>query len=141
MTTDSTHELTGAGEHANLITGRSGVVNGCDMNVEKLRELQRKIDDGQPLSAQECSLLIGDIWKLKTALTGKTIETDYWRESCAKLNSDLVTIAEDRDRLGTEAEELKAVLGLPRCDLENRWSNCAVRQLKRSLKPIVVSRK
>lgn len=101
------------------------------MKVEKLEELQRDIDAQRALPLEDCAALVGEIWRLKTAITAKDIEINYWRDGHGQLKTELTNMAEANQLLHTEIDELKAIHGLPVCELENRWSNCAVRMRKR----------
>jgi len=101
------------------------------MNVDKLEELQRSIDAQRILSLDECATLIGEVWRLKTALTAKDLEINYWRDGHDQLKLELADANESNQSLRDEVDELKSVHGLAACELENRWSNCAVRLKKR----------
>jgi len=108
------------------------VDGGHDMKVEKLEELQQNIDAQRALPLEDCAALVGEIWRLKTAMTAKDLEINYWRDGHGLLKTELADMAAANRLLHDEVEELKAIHGLPVCELENRWSNCAVRMRKRS---------
>jgi len=100
------------------------------MNIEKLEELQRDVNAQRLPGIEDCSALIGEVWRLKTAMTAKDLELGYWRDGYGRLEAELRNMAEVNQALNTEVNQLKSIHGLPRCDLENRWSNCAVRMRK-----------
>ena len=101
------------------------------MKIERLEELQRDINGQRSLSIQDCASLIGEVWRLRTALTAKDFEVSYLRHSNDQLKAELDRMAETTRLLRADNDRLKAVHGLPNCYLENRWSNCAVRMRKR----------
>jgi hypothetical protein len=101
------------------------------MKVERLEELQQDVNRQRPLNIQDCAALIGEVWRLRAALTAKDIEVSYLRDSQDRLKADLDRMAETARLLQADNDQLKAVHGLPHCHLENRWSNCAVRMRKR----------
>jgi hypothetical protein len=101
------------------------------MKVERLEELQQDINSQRSLNIQDCAALIGEVWRLRAALTAKDLEISYLRDSHAQLKEDLDRMAETTRLLQADNDQLKAVHGLPNCYLENRWSNCAVRMRKR----------
>jgi hypothetical protein len=100
------------------------------MRTETLFEFETTLDLGTPLSVEETLDLIREVWRLKTALIGKNIDLGYWRDSHNQIKADFDNLKEENQRLNQEVSRMMAVAGLPRCDLENRWSNCAVRCLK-----------
>ena len=101
------------------------------MKIERLEELQQNVNELRSLSLEECAALIGEVWRLRTAQTAKELEISYWHDAHDELKEDLDRATAANRLLQTENEQLKAVHGLPVCDLENRWSNCAVRMRKR----------
>ncbi len=101
------------------------------MKIERLEELQQDINSQRSLSIQDCAALIGEVWRLRAALTAKDLEISYLRHSQDQLKADLDRMAETTRLLREDNDQLKAVHGLPNCYLENRWSNCAVRMRKR----------
>jgi hypothetical protein len=101
------------------------------MNVDKLEELQSTIDAQRALPLEDCAALVGEIWRLKTAMTAKDLEINYWRDGHGQLKHELAGMTEANQALRSEVDELKSIHGLPVCELENRWSNCAVRMRKR----------
>jgi hypothetical protein len=102
------------------------------MNVDKLEELQQIIESKGTLSPEDCVSLVGEIWRLKTSITAKDLEINYWRDGHGHLKHELESMTHANQLLQNEVDELKSVHGLPVCELENRWSNCAVRMRKRS---------
>jgi hypothetical protein len=58
------------------------------------------------------------------------LEIGYFRDGYGRLEVELRNLIEANQLLRAEVEQLKAVHGLPQCELENRWSNCAVRMRK-----------
>jgi len=102
------------------------------MQTETLFEFETNLALGRPLAVEEALGLLREIWRLKTALIGKNIDFGYWRDSCGQIKCDFDNVKEENERLNQEVSRLMAVIGLPRCELENRWSNCAVRCLKRA---------
>lgn len=100
------------------------------MNIEKLEELQRDVNAQRLPGLQDCSALIGEVWRLKTAMTAKDLEIGYFRDGYGRLETELRNVIEANRLLRAEVDQLKAIHGLPQCDLENRWSNCAVRMRK-----------
>lgn len=101
------------------------------MKVERLEELQQDVNTQRALSIQDCAALIGEVWRLRAALTAKDLEVSYLRHSLDQLKAELDRLTETGRLLQAENDQLKAVHGLPSCYLENRWSNCAVRMRKR----------
>ena len=101
------------------------------MKVERLEELQQDINAQRSLSIQDCAALIGEVWRLRTALTAKDLEISYLRDNQDELKAELDRMAETTRLLREDNDQLKEVHGLPNCYLENRWSNCAVRMRKR----------
>ncbi|MGH7934686.1 MAG: hypothetical protein ACREQN_16205 [Candidatus Binataceae bacterium] len=104
------------------------------MTADDLTELQRTVNAGKVPPIEQCAALIGEIWRLKTKLASKGIEVDYWRGGSDELNSKLRAMNDANERLRQEIEQLRTVHGLASCQLENRWSNCAVRLKKREHK-------
>jgi hypothetical protein len=96
---------------------------------ERLNELQAAIDAGRALDAEQCSALLGEVWRLKSALTGKKIETAYWRENFDRVKAEL----DKADQLNREFERQKALFNQESsCYFENTWSSCALRQWKKA---------
>jgi hypothetical protein len=102
------------------------------MKVERLEELQQDVNRQRSLSNQDCAALIGEVWRLRAALTAKDLEISYLRDNQDELKAELDRMAETTRLLRADNDQLKSVHGLPKCDLENRWSNCAVRMRKRN---------
>jgi len=101
------------------------------MKIERLEELQSKIDALRSLNPEECAALLGEIWRLRTVQTAKKLEVAYLKDVQDRLKAELDRMSESNHLLQAENDQLKSVHGLPKCDLENRWSNCAVRMRKR----------
>ena len=101
------------------------------MKIEKLEELQQNVNAERPLSLEECVALIAEVWRLRTAQTAKDLELSYWKDSHDQLKEEMDRMTEANRLLQAENNQLKSIHGLPNCDLENRWSNCAVRMRKR----------
>jgi hypothetical protein len=101
------------------------------MKIERLEELQQDINRQRSLSIQDCAALLGEVWRLRAALTAKDLEISYLRDGQDQLQAELDRSAETTRLLRADNDQLKAVHGLPNCYLENRWSNCAVRMRKR----------
>jgi len=74
--------------------------------------------------------LVGEIWRLRTAQTGKELEVRYLKDDHDRLKAELDGISEANRLLQAENDQLKSIHGLPNCDLESRWTNCAVRMRK-----------
>ena len=68
--------------------------------------------------------------RLRTAQTARDLEVSYLKDSHDELEAELERVTEAHRLLQAENDHLKAVHGLPNCELENRWSNCAVRMRK-----------
>lgn len=100
------------------------------LNVDVLNELQKSLDLGRLPAAEECGALVAEIWRLKTQVTGKSIEARTARDEVSRLETQLQAARAENEALRREIEEMKAVHGLPVCELEQRWSNCAVRMRK-----------
>lgn len=100
------------------------------MKAEKLLEFEEELKAGRPLAVDECLALMSELWRLKTALAGKNMGMGYWRDSCNQAQNDLERVIEENRRLNEELSRLAAMIALPGCELESRWSNCAVRRLK-----------
>jgi regulator of replication initiation timing len=101
------------------------------MKIERLEELQQNINALRSLNPEEGAALVGEIWRLRTAQTGKELEVSYLKDGHDRLKAELDRMSEANRVLQAENDQLKSALGLPKCDLENRWSNCAVRMRKR----------
>jgi hypothetical protein len=101
------------------------------MKIEKLEELHQIVNAQRPLDLEDCAALIGEIWRLRTAQTAKELQISYGKDSNDQLTAELEQIREAYRLLQAETDQLKAIHGLPNCELENRWSNCAVRMRKR----------
>jgi hypothetical protein len=101
------------------------------MKIEKLEELQENVNALRTLSLEECAVLIGEVWRLRTAQTAKDLEVSYWKDGHGELKEELERVTEANRLLQAENDQLKSIHGLPHCDLEKRWSNCAVRMRKR----------
>ncbi len=102
------------------------------MKVERLDQLKTIVDAGEALSLEDSAHLLGEVWRLKTALAAKSMEADYLRMSNDENMRDLAATAGALRALQVEFEQHQALHGLAKCDLENRWSNCAVRMRKRA---------
>ena len=101
------------------------------MKIERLEELQQNINALRSLNPEEGAALIGEIWRLRTAQTAKELEVSYLKDGHDRLEVELDRLRETNRLLQAENDHLKKTHGLPKCDLENRWSNCAVRMRKR----------
>ena len=101
------------------------------MKIEKLEELHQNVNAQRPLSLEDCAALIGEVWRLRTAQSAKELEVSYLKDGHDRLKAELDRISEANRLLQAENDQLKSAHGLPKCDLENRWSNCAVRMRKR----------
>jgi hypothetical protein len=101
------------------------------MKIERLEEFQQNINALRSISPEEGAALISEIWRLRTAQTGKELEINYLKDGHDRLKAELDRISEANRLLQAENDQLKSIHGLPKCDLENRWSNCAVRMRKR----------
>jgi hypothetical protein len=101
------------------------------MKIERLEELQQNINAQRSISPEEGAALISEIWRLRTAQTGKELEISYLQDGHDRLKAELDRMSEANRLLQAENDQLKSIHGLPKCDLENRWSNCAVRMRKR----------
>jgi regulator of replication initiation timing len=101
------------------------------MKIERLEELQQNINALRSISPEEGTALISEIWRLRTAQTGKELEISYLQDGYDRLKAELDHMSEANRHLQVENDQLKSIHGLPKCDLENRWSNCAVRMRKR----------
>src|ERR1700736_3066706 len=100
------------------------------MTVDELNDIQRRVEDGLSLSDQECAALVAEVWRLKAANSGKLIEAATAREDANTAEKSLSEALGDNELLRQEILQLKALDSLSRCDLERRWSNCAIRQKK-----------
>jgi hypothetical protein len=100
------------------------------MTVDELNHIQRRVEDGLSLSDQECAALVAEVWRLKAANSGKLIEAATAREDANTAEKALSEALGDNELLRQEILQLKALDSLSRCDLERRWSNCAIRQKK-----------
>ena len=100
------------------------------MKTDTLLEFEEILKAGRTLAVDECLALMGELWRLKTAVAGKNMGMSYWRDSYNQLKCDLERIQDENRRLNEELSRVAAVMALPRCELEGRWSNCAVRRLK-----------
>jgi hypothetical protein len=107
--------------------GLGGIVS---LKIERLEEIQRDISERRLPQIEDCAALVSEVWRLRTALSGKDLEVSYWRDSHHELKDELQGMAAANQLLTAEIDQLKAVHGLPGCDLETRWSNCAVRLRK-----------
>ena len=101
------------------------------MKIEKLEELHQHINALRSLNLEECAALIGEVWRLRVAHTGKDLEVSYWKDGHDQLKAELDRMTEANRLLQAENDQLKTMHGLPNCYLENRWSNCVVRMRKR----------
>jgi hypothetical protein len=101
------------------------------VKIERLEELQHSINALRSINPEEGAALIGEIWRLRTAQTAKQLEVSYMKDDHDRLKAELDRISEANRLLQAENDQLKSAHGLPKCDLENRWSNCAVRMRKR----------
>jgi hypothetical protein len=100
------------------------------MKIERLDQLQQNINAQRSLNPEECAALVGEIWRLRTAQTGKELEVRYLKDDHDRLKAELDGISEANRLLQAENDQLKSIHGLPNCDLESRWTNCAVRMRK-----------
>ena len=101
------------------------------MKIERLEELQQNLNALRSLNPEEGAALIGEIWRLRTAQTAKELEVSYLKDGHDRMQAELDRMSEANRLLQAENDQLKSIHGLPKCDLENRWSNCAVRMRKR----------
>jgi hypothetical protein len=101
------------------------------MKIERLEELQQSVNDLRSLNLEECAALIGEIWRLRTVQTARDLEVNYLKDGHDELTIERDGLIEANRLLRAENDLLKSVHGLPDCELENRWSNCAVRMRKR----------
>jgi hypothetical protein len=101
------------------------------MKIERLEELQQSINAVRSIKPKDGAALIAEIWRLRTAQTGKELEVSCLKDGHDRLKVELNRMAEANRLLQAENDRLRSTHGLPKCDLENRWSNCAVRMRKR----------
>jgi len=101
------------------------------MKIERLEELQQNINALRSLNPEEGAALIGEIWRLRTAHTGVELEVSCLKDGHDRLKAELDRMSEANRLLQAENDRLKRTYGMLECDLENRWSNCAVRMRKR----------
>jgi hypothetical protein len=106
------------------------------VTADELNEFQQKLERGEMLTAKQCAGLVAEIWRLKTVIAGKTMEAQSARSEAHEAQLQLETAGNDNAELRRDVTELREIHGLPSCALENRWSNCAVRMRKRSLKKV-----
>jgi hypothetical protein len=97
------------------------------MKIERLEELQQSINALRSINPEEAAALIGEIWRLRTAQTAKQLEVSYLNDGHDRMKAELDRISGANRLLQAENDQLKSIRGLPKCDLENRRSNCAVR--------------
>ena len=100
------------------------------MTVDELNELQQLFDQGGVPDGRQCAALLAEIWKLKTVNSSKAIEARVAREEADQITAALNIARAENTALRLELEQLTALNGLPGCELETRWSNCAVRMRK-----------
>ncbi len=100
------------------------------LGAEELNDLQQQIASGYATDERQVAALVAEVWRLKTLIRSKTIELDAARAEAGELGSLLEMLLEENEAQKAEIENLKAVHGLPGCQLEGRWSNCAVRLRK-----------
>jgi hypothetical protein len=100
------------------------------MKIERLEALQQNVNEERPLNLEDCAALISEVWRLRTAQAARDLEVSYMKDGHDLLEAEAERMAEANRLLQAENDRLKAVHGLPNCDLENRWSNCAVRVRK-----------
>jgi len=101
------------------------------MKIERLEELQQSVNDLRSLNLEECAALIGEVWRLRTVQTARDLEVSYLKDGHDELTIERDGLIEANRLLQAENDLLKSVHGLPHCELENRWSNCAVRMRRR----------
>jgi hypothetical protein len=101
------------------------------MKIEKLEELHQNVNALRSLNLEECAALIAEVWRLRTVQTAKDLEVSFWKDNHERLTEEMDRVTESNRLLQAENDQLKSIHGLPHCDLENRWSNCAVRMRKR----------
>lgn len=100
------------------------------MTVEELNEFQAQVDQGKPLDDAQCAALLAEVWRLKTVQTSKGIESRVARDEAERARAALDEALAENAKLRDDLERMTAINGLPVCELETRWSNCAVRQKK-----------
>ena len=105
------------------------------LGVEALDDIQKALDTGEAPQVGQCEALLAEIWRLKTVLTARSIERQAARDEVLQLEGQLRAVVEQNEVLRRELEQLKALHGLPVCELEGRWSNCAVRMKKCEFNP------
>ena len=98
------------------------------MTVEELNELQQALDQGQPLDAGQCRALLAEVWRLKNLNNAKTMEARVARDESSEATAALNAVRAESAALRTELQNLKDLNGLVVCELESRWTNCAVRK-------------
>ena len=59
------------------------------MKIERLEELQQSINALRSLNPEEGAALIGEIWRLRTARTGKELEVSYLKDGHDRLEAEL----------------------------------------------------
>lgn len=96
-------------------------------DAEELKQLQQRIVSGDLPDVMQINALVAELWRIKTLIRGKTIELDAARAEAAELEQILELLIVENDALRTEVEKLKTIQSLRSCQLEGRWSNCAVR--------------
>src|SRR5260370_16736414 len=96
---------------------------GCEresapMKIEKLEELHQNINALRSLNLEDCAALIGEVWRLRVAQTGKDLEVSYLKDSHHHLKAELHHMTQANPLLQTENDHLKTITGLPNLFLQ-----------------------
>ena len=83
------------------------------MKIEKLEELHQHINALRSLNLEECAALIGEVWRLRVAHTGKDLEVSYWKDGHDQLKAELDRMTEANRLLQRKTTSSRPCMACP----------------------------
>jgi hypothetical protein len=81
------------------------------MKIERLEELQQSINALRSINPEEGAALIGEIWRLRTAQTGKEFEVSYLKDGHDRLKAEVERMSEANRSYKRKTSSSRARMG------------------------------
>ena len=104
------------------------------MTFDEINALQQLLDQGAALDAEQCEALIAEVRRLKTEHDNGVAATGAARNEGKIAAHALSEILAENAALKLAIERLRANPYDQSCQLEERWSNCAIRLTRATLR-------
>ena len=100
-----------------------------DLTTDELDAFQQTLEEGGLLDPTQCATVLAEAWCLRREQERLALELQSAREDSRQLRAQLDEVSRVNAALHSEREQL--ALTVPRgCELEERWTNCALRLKK-----------